>query len=157
MTVLENKLQNIYNKLSTLILQLKKICVNKINNIPTQIERIVIGQDKLKIYIDQSEEYEIDENDLSGCISIVNYAFYKHTNLTSVTIPDSITNIGTNAFNECTNLTNMYMYSPTPPTLGGAAIPATTTIHVPIGSGDVYKSATNWSSFADKIVEDIEI
>ena len=53
----------------------------------------------------------------------------------------------------------MYMYPTTPPTLvsKNAISTATTTIHVPIGSGSTYKSATNWSEHADKIVEDIPV
>jgi hypothetical protein len=57
----------------------------------------------------------------------------------------------------CKNLKNIYLKSTTPPTLGynnhfGGS---SATIHVPIGSGDAYRSATNWSQFADDIVEDI--
>ena len=114
--------------------------------------------------------------------SIGNYAFYYCNNLTSITIPNSITTIGDSAFSYCNSLTSltipdsvetideqafrfcrsltdMYMYPTIPPILGDtyAISDYTTTIHVPIGCGDAYKNATNWSSFADKIVEDIEI
>ena len=89
--------------------------------------------------------------------TIYSSAFSYCTNLTSVTIPDSVTIIVGSTFNYCTNLTDIYLHPSTPPTLGILTIPSTTTIHVPVGSGDAYKSATNWSSFADKIVEDIEI
>ena len=64
--------------------------------------------------------------------------------------------IGNSAFELCTNLTDIYLKSTTPPTLGNIdAIPTTTIIHVPVGSGETYKSATNWSNHASKIVEDI--
>jgi hypothetical protein len=52
------------------------------------------------------------------------------------------------------------VYSTTPPVLGYHNVfencPAIT-IHVPIGSGDAYKAATNWSGHANNIIEDIEI
>jgi hypothetical protein len=45
------------------------------------------------------------------------------------------------------------MHPAIPPTLGSSsAIPSTTTVHVPVGSGDVYKSATYWANYT--IVED---
>ena len=85
--------------------------------------------------------------------------FWNCTSLTSITIPNSVTSIGYNAFSGCNNLTDMYLHPITPPTLNftNAISTATTAIHVPAGSGDAYKSATNWSAFADIIVEDIVI
>ena len=60
-----------------------------------------------------------------------------------------------------TSFENIYLYQITPPTwhsIGNSMeVLSSSTIHVPIGSGDAYKSATNWSSFADNIVEDIEV
>ena len=90
--------------------------------------------------------------------SIGNRAFY-NCGFTNITIPSSVTNIGNSAFSTCTKLTDIYLNPTTPPTAGtfiftSSYIP---TIHVPIGSGDAYKSATNWSTFADNIVEDIVV
>lgn len=96
----------------------------------------------------------------NGVQSIGLYAFADCTNLKAVTIGNRITQIYTGAFNGCTNLTDIYLYS-SPPAIAHSStieiMPSTTTIHVPVGSGEAYKSATNWSTFADNIVEDIVV
>ena len=90
--------------------------------------------------------------------SIDNYAFYDCTGLINVTIGNSITDINIGAFDGCVSLTDIYLSPIIPPALGSiSAIPTTTTIHVPVGSGEAYRTATNWSYHSDRIVEDIEI
>ena len=96
----------------------------------------------------------VTEDDLQGSTSIGDYAFYSCSELTSVTIPDSVTSIGCNAFEGCSGLTSITMLPTNPPTLGSSAIPSNvTTITVPVGCSDAYKTAKNWSAYADKIVE----
>lgn len=91
-------------------------------------------------------------------ITIDGSAFYNCSNLSSVVIGNSVTTINDGAFSNCTNLTHIYLNPTTPPRLGNAiTIPTTTTIHVPVGCGDAYKSATNWSSHAERIIEDPEL
>lgn len=109
--------------------------------------------------------------------NIGNSAFSGCGSLTSVTIPDSVTSIGGSAFSSCSNLRsvtigngvtsiggyvfygcsgliNITMLPTTPPTLGSSAIPSNvTTITVPAGCGDAYKTAEGWSAYAGKIVE----
>ena len=50
--------------------------------------------------LDGSTEIEID----SSCTQIYQYAFFYRDDITSVTIPNSVTSIGNNAFSGCSNL-----------------------------------------------------
>lgn len=79
--------------------------------------------------------------------------------LTDVTISNSVTNIGNSAFSRCNNLVNITLLPITPPTLGSNVfndIPASAVITVPKGSLNAYQTATNWSTYANKMVEATE-
>jgi hypothetical protein len=80
--------------------------------------------------------------------------------LTSVTIPDSVTSIGNNAFRNCSGLASAYVNATTPPTLGLSAFDdnaAGRIIYVPASGDDsiinAYQAAANWSSYAASIQE----
>ena len=86
--------------------------------------------------------------------SIRDYAFYNCYGLTSITIPDSVTSIGSSAFYNCSGLTSITINATTPPTLASANAFNNTNncpIYVPAESVNAYKTATNWSSLADRI------
>ena len=130
--------------------------VSSLSEIATEIEKIE-SINRLP-YVLNKKIININEDDLSGVTSISSSAFSDCILLTSVTIPDSVTSIGYSAFEKCTSLKNIYIKQTIPPSLDSdSSIPSMATIHVPIGSGNAYKSATNWSSHADRIVEDIVI
>ena len=94
----------------------------------------------------------------NGVTSIGNYAFYGCSGLASATICNSVTSIGDAAFRGCSALAEIYCKPTTPPTLGGTAVfdngPSKRKIYVPAGSTEAYKTATNWSEYADQIVAD---
>lgn len=79
--------------------------------------------------------------------------------LTTIIIPESVTYIGGYAFSDCANLTNIIIQATTPYRISSGAFTGTIDsliITVPKGCGDTYKSATNWSNYAEKIVEATE-
>lgn len=82
-------------------------------------------------------------------------AFSNCTNLNNVVLPNTIKRIEQSAFASCSSLTKLTVLATTPPNLVNTnAFPTNlATIYVPKGSLDLYKTATNWASFADKFVE----
>ena len=91
--------------------------------------------------------------------NISDLAFSGCSGLTSIVIPDSITSIGDVAFSVCSDLHSFVLKSTTPPTLGKNVFVKTSAdlqIVVPKGAIDAYKTAVNWSAYADKMVEAAE-
>ena len=81
-------------------------------------------------------------------------AFGGCTSLTSVTIPNSVTSIGSWAFYGCSNLASITIERTTPPTLSANVFTSTNpnlVIYVPAESVDTYKAASGWSSYASRI------
>lgn len=93
-----------------------------------------------------------------GIETIGRQSFYFCKQLESIVIPSTVTRINEYAFMTGYGVQQtVTVKAVTPPTLGSAVFEGTPVkIAVPIGSGDVYKSATNWSAYADKIVESEE-
>ena len=116
----------------------------------------------------------------SGVTSIGSYAFQYCYSLASITIPDGVTSIGVYAFNYCYSLASItipdgvtsignrafcYCYGvryydftrhSAVPTLSNTnaftGIAEDCEIRVPAALADEWKAATNWSTYADKIV-----
>lgn len=79
---------------------------------------------------------------------------FEMTNLTSITLPDSINSIGSYAFHKCSGLISITLDSTTPPSLGANAFKQTSSdlqIYVPDESVDTYKTNIIWRSYASKI------
>ena len=93
--------------------------------------------------------------DLPQCTSIGDYAFYSCSSMKSIELPSTVTAIGPSAFQYCTGLTRVSITAATPPSLGSSAFAdcsALTGIYVPDESVEAYKTATNWSAYANKIL-----
>lgn len=87
----------------------------------------------------------------AGTKSIAKYAFYGYSDLTEVTIPGSVTEIGGNAFSDCDGLKEAYCYAENVPGTGKNAFQnasiSSATLYVPASSLETYKATEPWSGF----------
>ena len=84
--------------------------------------------------------------------SIGNNTFQNCYSLQSVTIPDNVTSIGSCAFQNCSKLATITVHPATPPAIQTSVfdgIDKSAVIYIP---NESYKTATNWSTYADKMV-----
>lgn len=98
----------------------------------------------------------IDGKYSKGPYTIGQYAFQGCTSLTTMTIPATYDTMSAGCFAGCSALTSLIMKPTNPPILGAAALdstPSSLVITVPKGTLSKYKSATNWSQYASKMVE----
>ena len=87
----------------------------------------------------------------NSVIDIGSETFYGCTNLTDVTIGNAIKRIGTSAFDECENLKSITVAATTPPAVGSHNFTTTAfstiVVRVPQGSLAAYQTADFWKSF----------
>lgn len=91
-----------------------------------------------------------DMTKVGGTGSMFNYC----NSLKNVILPSTIKIISAYFFASCSKLTEFTILATEPPTLANTTnciSGATTSIYVPDASVDAYKTATNWSAYADKI------
>lgn len=82
------------------------------------------------------------------------FAFNSCKQLASITLPSSVTQIGQHVFESCSNLSEVIVEATVPPTLGPNVFRYCSNalaIYVPAASVDTYKTASNWSTWANKI------
>ena len=88
--------------------------------------------------------------------SIEDSTFYNCYSLSKLVIPASVTTIATKAFYNCYGIKEYHFKSTTPPTLDNvdafSNIQSDCIIYVPSASLNDYKTASNWSTYASKMV-----
>lgn len=87
--------------------------------------------------------------------SIGNNAFNGCYSVSQLTIPSGVTSIENSAFGNCYGMKEYHFLPTTPPTLGTNAfgnIQSDCKIYVPAESLEAYKTATNWSTYANYMV-----
>jgi len=93
----------------------------------------------------------------STITSILGDAFRQCMCLKSITIPQAVTNIGNSAFLSCNALETIHCQPISPPTFGTnvfSGLSSDFIIYVPVGTGETYKAASGWSTYADHILEE---
>ena len=97
---------------------------------------------------DEVKELVIPDN----TTSINKYTFIRCP-ITSLTIPESVNNIGVGAFWYCTKLSNVYCFAENVPQIDSHAFVLSSidkaTLHVPANSVDEYKSTSPWNKFKE--------
>ena len=85
-------------------------------------------------------------------------AFYGCTGLTSVTIPSSVTYVGQTAYEDCVNINEIHCESQTPPTAFANTftnVPKTIPLYIPAGSLSAYSNAPGWKLFTNVVETDL--
>ena len=106
-----------------------------------------------KVYCNMLQDVSIGKN----VTSISNSAFFNCYSLASITIPDGVTSIGNTAFNKCYGM-RYYDFSACTaiPTISNtnvfSGIPSDCQMLIPSALYNNWKSATNWSTYASKMV-----
>ena len=101
--------------------------------------------------------YALPELNLPDTITAIpNSMCYGCYSLTHFTIPAGVTSIGTQAFYQCYLMHEFHFLPTTPPTLAAtsafSSVPSDCVFYVPAASLEAYKSATNWSTYASRMV-----
>ena len=121
---------------------------------------------------------ELNEGDWGEIELISPYSFYNYNKLERIVIPNNISTIaysafrycqklskvelhegvkvlGERAFADCQSLTRVILKASTPPSISAEtflSVPSTCVFEVPAESLEAYKTASNWSALASKIV-----
>ena len=92
---------------------------------------------------------------ISNSVQEIGKGAFTSTGLTSVIIPSSVTKIGDKAFSGCNSLKDITNYSVTPQDILSTVFNKyTATLHVPVSSVEAYNTTEPWSRFSSIIPTD---
>ena len=90
-------------------------------------------------------------------VTVIGASAFAFSGLVEITIPENVASIGAQAFRGCSQLNRVYLTSTTPPVLANSNAFQNAydnmKIYVPQGSLEAYKTADNWTVYADKMQE----
>ena len=94
-----------------------------------------------------------DKSQLDIYGNVGDASFSGCTSLKEVWLSNTVTSIGTSAFQNCSGLTSVTVNAVRPPDLGSYVFNNTNNcpIYVPSNHVDEYKAASGWSSYASRI------
>lgn len=105
-----------------------------------------------KLYVDGNTETYLTEARITAS-TIGNYAFYNNKELTSVIIT-SAGSVGTDAFQNCSNLARLEVDPVDPPTTANNnvfwGVTKTIPFYIPAAGADDYEEAARWSDFTNR-------
>ena len=147
-----------YNSQAASILYLDNWCIGYKGEGNMTIENLVIQDGTIGIasyaFFDGGENTSIKSVTIPNSVfNIGEFAFAFCTGITDVTIGSNAENIEDEAFRFCENITSIQIFSNTPPTLGNDVFPETAyntaTVWVPIGASGSYRNNSQWRRFTN--------
>lgn len=115
-------------------------------------DNIISVEDNCYSYVDGIRLF--DSNKIQSLGSSV---FYQNKGLQKIILRPELSQIGGSCFANCTALTTVYCKRTEPPTVGTTIFSNSSKlqkIYVPQGSLSAYQTATNWNTYASKMVEE---
>ncbi|MBQ1968455.1 MAG: leucine-rich repeat domain-containing protein, partial [Flavobacteriales bacterium] len=104
---------------------------------------------------DECEKLENVTFEAGSQLKTIDEGAFRYTDIASIEIPASVTEIGGEAFKYCSSLVAVHCRPATPPELGENVFNTNATgrkIYVPNSSVKKYKEAANWSTYKDHII-----
>ena len=114
-------------------------------------EGVLYSKNNQILYLYPAMKPETSYTIAVGTTTIIKYAFYGCKRLISISIPDTVSDIGSNAFSSCKKIMNIWANMQNPQDIDDNVfedfVYANATLHIPTGTIDKYKTTAAWSKF----------